>query len=543
MRPRGQAGERPAGRQRDIGAPHGGRAMTLSRRALVHLVGRAGGVAAAYHTMAAMGLLAVPDAYAGPPALPPGRGRRVVIIGAGIAGMVLALELRNAGYRPLVLEARARPGGRNWSLRGGDTVTETTGTQRVGWDRDDELYFNPGPSRLPAHHDGILSYCRILGVELEIICNDNRAALMQDDHAFDGAPQRNRRVVDDTRGIVAELAAKAVERDLLAEPVSAEDKDRLRSLLLGFGALDNDLVYRGSSRAGWSVAPDATQPGKPYPPLDFRQILTSDFWQGPMQFGELANMAATMLQPVGGMGRIGQAFGRALGGVITYGAAVTRLRRTGTGVRISFRQAGAEQVVDAPFVVVTVPFPALASIDADFAPATRTAMASVDYVPAGKVAFQAERRFWELDEQIYGGISWTSRDITQVWYPSGGLQRRKGILVGAYIWSDDIGNAFAAKPPAQRLADTLDDLAHLHPQARGVLRHGISVAWKNIPFTRGAWAEWSREARATQFPVLLAGDGPYLFAGEHMSFITGWQEGAVRSAHHVLGDIARRMGA
>src|ERR1700761_1070637 len=103
--------------------------MTLSRRALVHLVGKAGGVAAAYHTMAAMGLLAVPSAYGGPPALPPGRGRQVVIIGAGIAGMVLGFELRKSGYRSLLLEARPRPGGRNWSLRGGDTVAETGSTQ------------------------------------------------------------------------------------------------------------------------------------------------------------------------------------------------------------------------------------------------------------------------------------------------------------------------------------------------------------------------------------------------------------------------------
>jgi monoamine oxidase len=79
-------------------------AMNLSRRSLIHLVGKAGGVAAAYHTMAAMGLLAVPAAYAGPPALPAGRGRRVVITGAGISGMVLAYELRNAGYHPLILE-------------------------------------------------------------------------------------------------------------------------------------------------------------------------------------------------------------------------------------------------------------------------------------------------------------------------------------------------------------------------------------------------------------------------------------------------------
>jgi monoamine oxidase len=516
---------------------------TLSRRSLIHLVGKAGGVAAAYRTMAAMGLLAVPQAYAGPPELPPGRGRRIVIIGAGIAGMVLAYELRKSGYQPQVLEARERPGGRNWSLRGGDTVIETTSTQHVAWDHGEQLYFNPGPGRLPYHHEGILSYCRTLGVPLEVMCNDNRGALMQDDHAFDGAPQLNRRVVNDARGYIAELAAKAVDQAQLAQPVSAEDKERLRAFLREFGALDKDLAYHGSSRAGWATPPDATHAGTPNQPLDLRQILTSDFWQGPMQFGELSTMAATMLQPVGGMGRIGQALGRALPGVITYQAVVTDLTRTETGARITWKHAGtgAQHRIDAPFVVVTIPFPALREVDADFSPATRAAMASVDYVPAGKVAFQASRRFWELDQKIYGGISWTSRAATQIWYPSAGLHGKTGILVGAYIWSEDLGNEFAAKPLAQRLSDTLDDVAHLHPDAPRWLSRGVSVAWKNIPYTRAGWAEWSREARATQFPLLLKGDGPYLFAGEHVSFITGWQEGAVRSAHQVLTDIAERM--
>jgi monoamine oxidase len=517
--------------------------VTLSRRTLIHLVGKAGGAAAAYHTMAAMGLLPVPEAYAGPPKLPPGRGRRVTIIGAGIAGMVLAYELRKAGYAPLVLEARPRPGGRNWSLRAGDVVEETGGFQHVRWDRAPHLYFNPGPARLPYHHEGILSYCRTLGVELEVLCNDNRGALMQDDSAFDGQPQLNRRVVNDVRGYVAELAAKATDQARLALPVTDADKERLRDMLRAFGALDKDLSYRGSSRSGWATPPGATDPGTANPPLDLRQILGSSFWQGPMQFGEFSTMAASMLQPVGGMGRIGQVFGRALRGTITYQAAVTELRRTEHGVRIAWKHAGTGKLhrLEAPFVVITVPFPALAGIDADFTPDLRAAMAAVDYVPAGKVAFQARRRFWELDERIYGGISWTSRPATQIWYPSAGLQRELGILLGAYIWSNDLGNAFAAKPLPQRLRDALDDVAYLHPDAPRWLEQGVSVAWKNIPYTGGAWANWSAQARATQFPLLLKGDGPYLFAGEHMSYVTGWQEGAVRSAHKVLADIAIRL--
>src|SRR5258705_552644 len=109
--------------------------MDISRRTLIHLVGRAGGAAAVYRTMSALGILAVSTAYAGPPALPAGSGagRHIAILGAGIAGMVAALELGKAGYRCTVLEARARPGGRNWTLRAGDTIAEIDTTQAVGW--------------------------------------------------------------------------------------------------------------------------------------------------------------------------------------------------------------------------------------------------------------------------------------------------------------------------------------------------------------------------------------------------------------------------
>ena len=253
--------------------------MTLSRRALIHRVGKAGGVAAAYRTMAAMGLLPIPDAYAGPPDLPPGNGRKIVIIGAGIAGMVLAWELRKSGYAPTILEARSRPGGRNWSLRAGDEIRETDGVQRVRWDAGEHLYFNPGPARLPYHHQGILSYCRELDVALEVMCNDNRGALLHDEAAFDGKPQRNRQVVNDIRGYVAELAAKAVDQEAMAQPVSTEDKERIRAFLRAFGALDRDMTYKGSGRAGYAEPPGGgTQEGRRSEPLELREILASSFW-------------------------------------------------------------------------------------------------------------------------------------------------------------------------------------------------------------------------------------------------------------------------
>jgi monoamine oxidase len=250
-----------------------------------------------------------------------------------------------------------------------------------------------------------------------------------------------------------------------------------------------------------------------------------------------------MMQPVGGMGRIGEAFGRRLRGAIVYDAGVRELHRTGDAARVVWQEArtGQERAIEAPLVVVTIPLPVLRQLAADFSAEIRAAIAAVDYVPVVKIAFQAERRFWELDEQIYGGISWTTRDITQVWYPTAGIHERKGILLGAYIWTDDLGEKFSAMPPTARLQAALADGERLHPSYRHHLTNGVSVAWKNIPFSGAAWAEWSRDARAAHYATLLNGDGPFLFAGEHLSYINGWQEGAVRSAHYTLRAIADRM--
>jgi monoamine oxidase len=529
----------------------------ISRRHFIHLAAKAGGASAAYSSMVAMGLLPAPAAYVGPPLLPAGSGAgiNVVVLGAGIAGMTAAYELRKADYTCKILEARSRPGGRNWSLRQGDVVEETDTRQTVRWSPDDHLYFNPGPARIPHHHQGILSYCRELEVPIEVIVNDNRATYFHDDKAFGGKPQLAGSVIGDARGFVAELAAKAVAQHLLDQPISTLDRKRVLEFLTAFGDLEEHfMTYRGSSRAGYATPPGAcSQEGTIGKPIDLWQLLSSNFWERPkgarMFFGEMFEQAATMLQPVGGMGRIGEAFGRKLAAVIQYDTEVTAIERTPKGVRVRWRstklreppELGEPAPIEADYLICTIPFSVLRNIDSDFSKKIKAGIASVDYMPAGKIAFEAERRFWELDHQIYGGISWTSRDITQIWYPSTGFHRTKGILVGAYIWDRALGQAFAAKSPETRISDAIADGEGLHPNYGRWLGNGVSVAWPNIPFARGAWASWDGKARTQYYPALSNGDhnGRILFAGEHMSYLNGWQEGAVLSAHCAIDQIAK----
>ncbi len=513
--------------------------LPSTRRLLLDRLGAAGGLGAALLGLRAMGaaMAAAPSPLPGLPA-DHGAGRRVIVLGAGIAGMVAAFELRRAGYAVTVLEAQERSGGRCRTLRGGDTFTELSGaSQRVEFAAG--LHFNPGPARIPHHHANLLRYCRTFGIELEPFVNDNRAALVQDDAAFGGTPRPLRQVQANLRGIVAEIAAKGLTRGALDGVVTAEELERLRDLLRQFGALDRDLAWKGHARGGgtsWPGAGDAA--GHALPPLDLKEVLRAGFWSYNTQHAEEADQAATMLQVTGGVDRIARALSERLGEAIVTSAEVTRLRRIEGGARVEWRDRATNvaRAEEAAAVVVTLPVPILAELDADFAPERQAALRELTYMPAAKLAFQAPR-FWE-EQGIYGGISWTSRDSTQVWYPSSGFHQPRGILVGAYIWDEAPGRRFSALNPRGREAAVRSDLAMLHPGMDRLLEAPVSIAWSEMPFQRGAWGEYTEEQRRSIYPVIHRPEPPYLFAGEHCSWLPGWMEGSVLSAHAAVTAIA-----
>lgn len=519
--------------------------QSLSRRLFLNLVGRAGGASAVYNTMAAMGLLAVPSAYAGPPRLVRGSDEvRVIVLGAGIAGLTAAHELSKAGYACTILEARSRPGGRNWTIRGGDRVAEVDGVhQECTFDKGDHMYFNAGPARIPHHHQAVLGYCREFGVPLEVMVNDNRATLFHSDDAFEGRPLPARQVIHDTRGFMAELLAKAIRKDALAEEISVEDKDRLLAFVRSFGALARDLSYKGSPRAGYEEPPGAgLSQGKVREPLSFKELLGSEFWEYRLEYSERFEQAATMLQPKGGMDSIVRAFVQRLNGMIAYGAVVEEIRKSDTGVRVIYRDLSNQQLsIEADYAVCTIPLSILGNVANDFSSEVKSAIAACDYVKTVKIAFQADRRFWEEDEQIYGGISWTNREITQIWYPSAGFHTQKGILLGAYIWTNQIGEQIGRMTPEERLEAAVISGERLHLDYRKEVSRGISVCWHKVPFSQGGWAQWSASARDLRYSALNRPDGPIHFAGEHLSYLTGWQEGAVLSAHNAVRAIAERV--
>src|SRR6202522_910407 len=212
--------------------------MGLSRRDFLMRVGQAGGYSAAFTMMQSLGLLPVMASAAATVehAAGSGKGTSVVILGGGIAGLVSAYELGKLGYTCTLLEARERPGGRNWTVRTGTRVDFTNGqTQTCAFGPG--LYQNVGPARLPSVHRTMLGYTRELGVPLEVEVNTSRSAFLQADHLEGGKAVQNRQVEYDTRGHVSELLAKCVQRGALDHGLTAGDKEQMVEFLKEYGPL------------------------------------------------------------------------------------------------------------------------------------------------------------------------------------------------------------------------------------------------------------------------------------------------------------------
>jgi len=517
--------------------------MSLTRRQFLTRVGQAGGYGATFILMQSLGLLPITETAAESTLrLVDGKGKRVVILGAGISGLVTAYELGKAGWVCTILEPRRRPGGRNWSIRKGTQVDFTDGTKQV-CNFHEGQYFNAGPARLPSLHRTVLGYCRELGVALEVEVNSSRSAYMQCDKLNGGAPVEQRRVVNDTRGHVSGLLAKCIRKGALDEEIDADDRERMIDFLRQYGDLDFDLLFKGTERSGYKVNPGAmTQPPEFNDPLPMHElILNPEMWFRLLS-EEVPDWQPTMFQPIGGMDRIPMAFAKKLGAIIRYGCEVRQIRQSDTGVMVSFREgADKDETVTADYCVCAMPLTIARTLDADFSTEVRAILDNVQYDSAYKVAWDAPR-FWEKEANIFGGISYLQQTIDAVWYPSAELFSERGVLIGGY--SLESISASGQFPNLEAMiASSRRSVELLHPGHGSDLSNPVYISWGRIPYNLGSWIG----AGMRQFPAgkslatLQRPDRRVYFAGDHTSHIVGWQEGAALSAHRVINQLGERI--
>ncbi|RKT54759.1 flavin monoamine oxidase family protein [Saccharothrix australiensis] len=522
----------------------------LTRRRFLEAVGLAGGAGAMFHTMGALGLVPEADAT---PFVPPRegdlaagrRGRRVLVLGAGIAGLATAYELGKAGYDCVVLEAGERAGGRVWTVRGGDRARDLDGHVQTA-NFAEGRYFNAGAARI-AQSMITLDYCRELGIAIEPFAGQNANAHLYDEKVSD-RPTTMRAVKADVFGHLSELLAKATDRGALDGELTGDDKERLLGFLEHFGDIggeDDGFAYRGGSRRGYSVLPGAgTEEGKVLGPPEALSRVFSRGLDRVFDFELDFEYAMMMFQVVGGTDRIPSALASAVGARrIRYGCEVRSIRNREDGVEVDYREpGGAVRVERGDYCVAALPPHVLARLDHNLGPAVTAALATPVANPVGKLGLEYGRRWWEQDLRLYGGITRTDLDIHQIWFPSSGLHSDGGVVVGYYN-IDSLTEPYDRMAPDDRLRRALDQGARIYGDVyRRDVRSSFSVAWSRVPHIGGGWVTWPSED-SPEYRLLTRPAGRVHFAGDWLSHWISWQDGAFLSARKAVTEIHRRVAA
>jgi monoamine oxidase len=393
---------------------------------------------------------------------------------------------------------------------------------------DDGLYFNAGPMRISHHHHTTLAYCRELQVPVEVFVADSESAYLYQTRSatLTGRRVRLREARADFDGYIAELLSKSLSQTQLDQPLTAEDREKLLAYLRRLGALDQQRQYRGSPRrSGYHERSE---------PLALRDLLGANF---DFYLGIDWDSQPAMMQVAGGMDRLPAALAARLRNRIVYRAAVREIRQGERGVWAIYADPeGRLKRVDADYCVSTIPLPVLSGIQKDLSQPVQSAISAATYDGAGKIGLQFKRRFWEQDDEIYGGRTWTDQEIGQIIYPSHGFNGPKGVLVGYYL---DFKRTMRERAPAERQRLALEQGGRIHPQYATEFETAFSVSWPRVPWSRGSWmSEFGPSHKAIS--VLHQPDGRIHFAGDYMTNMSSWMQGAFESAREVSTAIHKR---
>ncbi len=368
-----------------------------------------------------------------------------------------------------------------------------------------------------------------------------------------------------------------------------------------------DGFENGRSRAGYDVLP-GVDAGVIAKPLPFKKLLSSKFWEK-TRFYQPSDFLwqPTLFQPVGGMDQVQHSFAKqvaALGGNILLNSPVKSIDWDNENQEfvVEVSQLGTDETrkyrADYCFCNLAMPFlkEILSSslqgldtpeqgLDLSFKQglqAVYTAQFAQDstcyskrfLACTTKVGWQAERSLWqgstfdsnrENDKNIdtisipksevgvvpiFGGISWTDNEITQIWYPSNDYHDQKGILTGAYNFGEIAYNC-GKQDVTTRLNNARDGAEELDAKFADGLSDGVAIAWQNMPYIKGGWAQWQEVENAVEhFNDLDQGSGVYskdgilsdpkfFVIGDQLSSLPGWQEGAIAAALNALSRMAR----
>lgn len=511
-----------------------------------------------------------------PPFPPPlltsnGPPKRVVVIGAGLAGLCAAHRLEQGGHNVTVLEATDRPGGRVLTLRDGFSQG---------------MHADAGAAFVPGYHTYTVGYALEFGLELVPLVVTGRSTVYLRGCRIDdptdpnvkwpvplNANEQGHPPSQWLRDYLEAPLASVHESDPRAPqwpPLSLQAMDRMsyRDLLASRGASDgaiailrlgfsdlwgdginacsallllrDDAFAAAGSPSGASGTNAATHPAS-------HHFATQQPAHTPASAPPPGNPppinAQTVYRIDGGSDGLPRAFAKQLRAPIRYRSPVTRIRQTTSGVTVFCDEV--TEGMDADYVVCTAPFSALkyVAVDPPFSPPKAQAINELPYTSVARIFLEFTTRYWTKNGDA--GVASTDLPETQpqeqipgFWIEDATLtENTTGGILDCYI-TGEWARRVTAMAEADRVQLALDLVERVFPGARANYSGRVMTkCWDEDPWERGDYC-WFRPGQMTALcPVIPIPEGRIHFAGDHTSALPGWMQGALESGIRAASEV------
>lgn len=433
--------------------------------------------------------------------------QRVVIVGAGMAGLVAGYELQRAGHEVIILESQTRVGGRVLTLREPFS---------------DGLHAEAGAMRIPLAHGLTLGYVAKFGLKTAPFTTVNpeayvyingqqkrRKEFASDAQSFGLDPANLERPVDEAwDGVIAPLLRR-IEAEAWDGVTRENDQYSLREFLEVQGWSESQIEIFALIN-------------------HMESLLSSGFME--ILREEAGRWFTDVVTLPGGMDSLPRSFLPALDKHIRYGARVRRIDHDKTGVVVKYSTAAGDTLVTADRAIITVPFSVLRHIEV--APPLprdkQRAVRQLHYDQSVKIFFQSRSRFWENEDGIFGGATVTDLPIRAMYYPEHGRETGRGVLLASYTWAQD-AERWGALNESQRISEALENVVTIHPRIADEFEGGATKAWHHDPHAGGAFAMFEPGQQTLLHEAIIRSEGRLHFAGEHASLAHAWIQGAIES--------------
>ncbi len=446
--------------------------------------------------------------------------KRVVVVGAGMAGLVAAYELVRAGHDPIVIEAQSRIGGRVFTMR----EPFAPG-----------LHAEAGAMRIPRSHALTMAYVEKFSLTaLPFTMNNPRAYIHiggERLRAADAEREPDRLGFDvaaHERGHpIGRLWAAALRP--IVEKLEAGGQDAWPAVVEGY---DEYSVREFLEAARWSEGAIEAF-GLLF---NYEALMNSSFLE--LLREEVGDCYTDLVQIEGGTDRLPHAIYRDIAPRVRFSARVVAIDQTPDKVIVHYQTLAGRAQETGDYAIITVPFSVLRHIEAlkPFSRAKQRAIRQLRYDASAKIFIQCRRRFWEDDDGIFGGGTITDLPVRNIYYPEHGRETGRGVLLASYTWSED-AQRWGSLSQSDRIAQTLENVSVIHPEVMDCFEVGASKMWHDDEFAGGAFALFDPGQQTLLHAHIVAPEGRIHFAGEHASLAHAWIQGAIESGLRAASEV------